>query len=62
MRVLYPLLPVVLQKCTVSNITKMLAMETDGRKPIADYENYEIPFQLPRQPATEPSSSDEEEQ
>uniref|UniRef100_A0A6C0BTF1 Uncharacterized protein n=1 Tax=viral metagenome TaxID=1070528 RepID=A0A6C0BTF1_9ZZZZ len=62
MKVLYPLLPVVLQNRTVSNINKMLTMETDGRRPITYYENYEIPFQLPRQPATEPSSSDEEEQ
>lgn len=53
MTVPFPLWRVVLQNCTASHINVMLANVTTGSAPLQDYENYEPPFQLPRQPATE---------
>jgi hypothetical protein len=53
MTVPFPLWRVVLQNCTASHINDMLANVTTGSAPLQDYENYEPPFQLPRQPATE---------
>jgi hypothetical protein len=54
MTVPFPLWRVVLQNCTASHINDMLTGVTDGTSPISQYENYEPPFQLQRQPATEP--------